>query len=174
MPPNPPVIPDSHDPLTFPPQPGLGKERPQLHSWLEGSGHCLPTVARMVFESFAHVPVTKELLRHVWEGEDDPAKGGHRFGLGREGKTEFPQEWDLAIVKLAIVAVLEKPQFVGHRGSSVILKKQVGEVIVEVKLRIIGSTHEIEHAYPINGAGVFRNQSGLRKYLPLTIQSLEA
>ncbi|MEG0299164.1 MAG: hypothetical protein RR609_06245 [Aurantimicrobium sp.] len=131
-------------------------------------------MARMVFESFAHVPVTEELLRHVWEGEDDPAKGGHRFGLGREGKTEFPQEWDLAIVKLAIVAVLEKPQFVGHRGSSVILKKQVGEVIVEVKLRIIGSTHEIEHAYPINGAGVFRNQSGLRKYLPLTIQSLEA
>ena len=174
MPPYPPVFPDSHDPLTFPPQPGLGKERPQLHSWLEGSGYCLPTVARMVFESFAHVPVTEELLRHVWEGEDDPAKGGHRFGLGREGKTEFPQEWDLAIVKLAIVAVLEKPQFVGHRGSSVILKKQVGEVIVEVKLRIIGSTHEIEHAYPINGAGVFRNQSGLRKYLPLTIQSLEA
>ncbi|MEY4997307.1 MAG: hypothetical protein RLY59_711, partial [Actinomycetota bacterium] len=32
----------------------------------------------MVFESFAHVPVTEELLRHVWEGEADPSKGGHR------------------------------------------------------------------------------------------------
>lgn len=117
----------------------------------------------MVFESFAHVPVTEELLRHVWEGEADPSKGGHRYGLGREGKTEFPKEWDLAVVELAIVAVLNKPQFVGHRGSSVILKKQVGEVVVEVKLRVIGATHEIEYAYPINGTGVFRNQTGLRK-----------
>ena len=128
----------------------------------------------MVFESFAHVPVTEELLRHVWEGEADPSKGGHRYGLGREGKTEFPKEWDLAVVEHAIVAVLNKPQFVGHRGSSVILKKQVGEVVVEVKLRVIGSTHEIEYAYPINGTGVFRNQTGLRKYLPLNNQSLEA
>lgn len=128
----------------------------------------------MVFESFAHVPVTEELLRHVWEGEVDPTKGGHRYGLGREGKTEFPKEWDLAVVELAIVAVLNKPQFVGHRGSSVILKKQVGEVVVEVKLRVIGATHEIEYAYPINGTGVFRNQTGLRKYLPLNNQSLEA
>lgn len=128
----------------------------------------------MKFESIAHVQVTDELLWHVWEGEEDPHKGGHRFGLEREGKTEFPQEWDLAVVTLANIAVLNKPQFVGHRGSSVILKKQVGEVIVEVKLRIIGSTHEIEYVYPINGTGVYRNQSGLRKYLPLTIQSLEA
>ena len=128
----------------------------------------------MVFESFAHVPVTEELLRHVWEGEADPSKGGHRYGLGREGKTEYPKEWDLAVVELAIVAVLNKPQFVGHRGSSVILKKQVGEVVVEVKLRVIGATHEIEYAYPINGTGVFRNQTGLRKYLPLNNQSLEA
>lgn len=128
----------------------------------------------MAFESFAHVPVTEELLRHVWEGEADPAKGGHRYGLGREGKTEFPENWELSMVEIAILKVLNKPEFVGHRGTAIILKKQVGEVIVEVKLRLNGPIHEIEYAYPINGAGVFRNQSGLRKYLPLTIKSLEA
>jgi hypothetical protein len=128
----------------------------------------------MVFESFAHVLVTEELLQHVWEGEADPAKGGHRFGLGREGKTEFPEHWEQSMVEIAILNVLNKPEFVGHRGSAVILKKQVGDVILEVKLRFNGSTHEVEYAYPKNGTGVFRNQSGLRKYLPLTIQSLEA
>ena len=128
----------------------------------------------MSFESFGHVAVSEEFLLHVWEGEADPSKGGHRYGLGREGKTEFPKEWDLSIVEHAIVAVLNKPQFVGLRGTSVILKKQVGEVIVEVKLRTIGSAHHIEYAYPVNGTGVFRNQTGLRKYLPLNIQSLEA
>lgn len=128
----------------------------------------------MSFESFAHVPVTEEFLRHVWVGEDDPYKGGHRCGLGREGKTEFPEHWDLSMVEYSVRATLASPQFIGIRNPVLLLRKQVGDVIVEVKLRIFRHSLFAESAYPVNGSGVFRNQAGLRVYLPLNVQSLEA
>ena len=174
MPPYPPVIPDSHDPLTFPPQPGLGKERPQLHSWLEGSGHCLPTVARMVFESFAHVPVTEELLRHVWEGERNGRDGGHRFGLGREGKTEFPEQWDLEMVRLSIVEVLSKPQVIQVRRGGVVCIRQVGRVVMTVWLVRSRKNLYVQKAFPLSGDGVYQNLDGLRVSRPLDLSVLEA
>lgn len=128
----------------------------------------------MSFESYAHVEITEELLRHVWEGERDFNKGGHRFGLGREGKTEFPEHWDVSMVEYSIRSTLDKPQFIGIRFPIIRLRKQIGEVIVEVKLRIYQQALSVETAYPINGSGVFRNQSGLRSQLPLNIHSLEA
>ena len=61
----------------------------KLDGWLVEDPVAL-RFAAMFFESFAYIPVTEDLLRHVWEGEVDTNTGGHRFGLGREGKTEFP------------------------------------------------------------------------------------
>lgn len=128
----------------------------------------------MVFESFAHVPVTKELLRHVWEGETDPAKGGHRSGLRREGKTEFPPHWTLANVESAIRTVLEKPQFVGHFGNDIVLGRQVKGIIVLVKIKVRKGQMFIETAFPDSGPGVVRIERGIPKEIPLNIYTLEA
>ena len=128
----------------------------------------------MVFESFAHVPVTEELLWHVWEGEEDPSKGGHRFGLGRELKTEFPEDWDLARVELAINLVLSSPHVVRYRPGPFTIARQVGEVIVEVKIAIKAGEMWIMTAYPVCGTGVVSNQRGLRVTKPLDISVLEA
>ena len=128
----------------------------------------------MVFESFAHVPVTEELLRHVWEGEADPAKGGHRFGLGRELKTEFPEDWDLARVELAINLVLSQPQSIRRRGTKVTCLKQVGMVIVGVYLVERPSGVTLVTAYPDCGDGVYLNVKGKPVSQPLDISRLES
>ena len=128
----------------------------------------------MVFESFAHVPVTEELLRHVWEGEDDPTKGGHRFGQGRELKTEFPEDWDFARVELAINLVLSQPQSIRRRGTKVTCLKQVGMVIVGVYLVERPSGVTLVTAYPDCGDGVYRNVKGKAVPQPLDISRLES
>jgi hypothetical protein len=128
----------------------------------------------MSFESFAHVPVTEELLHHVWEGEVDTSQGGHRYGRGREGKTEFPQHWDLSMLRFAVGQVLEAPHTVRYRGPHIYLLRKVGELIVAVDLLSIAHSIRIRTAYPVNGEGVARNTGGLRVELPLDISVLEA
>ncbi len=151
-----------------------GTDSPQLYLCRGVSGYLLPTVARMVFESFAHVPVTEELLRHVWEGEQDQTKGGHRFGLGRERKSEFPEDWDLSMVNLAIDSVLNSPQLISDRVSSIDCVRQVGGVIVLVKLVRTSAGLRISTCYPVCGDGVYRNVRGLKMKLPLDLSVLEA
>ncbi|MDH6532376.1 hypothetical protein M2119_000613 [Aurantimicrobium minutum] len=128
----------------------------------------------MVFESFAHVPVTEELLRHVWEGEEDLSKGGHRSGLGREGKTEFPAHWLRIDMEKAIRTILEKPQFVGHYGNVVVLGSKVRGIIVLVKLKMKKNVLFVETAFPDSGPGVVRIERGVPREIPLNNYILEA
>ncbi|MEY4040101.1 MAG: hypothetical protein RLZZ52_969 [Actinomycetota bacterium] len=121
----------------------------------------------MSFESFAHVPVTEELLRHVWDGEIDLGKGGHRFGLGREGKTEFPVDWDISRIEMAITEVLRQPQYLARNGNDILLGKQVGDVMVMVKLKKTSTQISAVTAFPDSGRGVIRNERGLRHPIPL-------
>ncbi|WP_298121470.1 hypothetical protein [uncultured Aurantimicrobium sp.] len=127
----------------------------------------------MAFESFAHVPVTEELLRHVWEGEKDSIKGGHRHGLRREGKTEFPADWDLAMVDASIRAVLSLPESIRVRGPELICFRQVGEVLMKVILRSNSAGLFIFTAYPVSGHGVIINQKGKAIPCPLDLSVLE-
>ena len=128
----------------------------------------------MVFQSFSHVPVTEELLRHVWEGEQDQTKGGHRFGLGRERKSEFPEEWDLSMVRMAIEKVLSSPQLISGGKSNTVCLRQIGNVIVLVKLVSTSQGMRISTSFPVCGDGVFRNVRGLKVSLPLDLSVLEA
>lgn len=123
----------------------------------------------MVFESFAHVPVTEELLRHVWEGEEDRTKGGHRFGLGRLFKTEFPQEWTLEHIRAAIHLTLSQPQFVTRQSRFILCDREIENVIVRVVVAGFTSRQQIHSVYPVCGAGVFRNDRAGRVSLPLDI-----
>ena len=121
----------------------------------------------MVFESFAHVPVTEELLRHVWEGEEDVHLGGHRFGLGRIGKTEFPETWTREDVFFALVETLAKPQLIIGCGSPYICDRAVNRVVIRMVLKQSSEGLRIHAAYPLFGDGVFRNDPNRKLALPL-------
>ena len=127
----------------------------------------------MAFESFAHVPVTEVLLRHVWEGEPNGHQGGHRYGLGREGKTEFPESWDLARVEHAIHLTISHPQAVRFKSPFIYCDRVVSSVLLRVRLKNQGSSLFIETAYPICGDDVCRIVAGLRQSLPLDFSRLE-
>ena len=128
----------------------------------------------MAFESFAHVPVTEELLRHVWGGEPNGHQGGHRYGLGREGKTEFPEEWTLVTVTEAILATLAHPQSIHVYEERTFLLREVKQVILQIEMRKLAGGFTIKSVFPVCGEGVFRNQKGRRQFLPLDISVMES
>jgi hypothetical protein len=48
------------------------------------------------------IRVTEDRARHILDGDPDSDGGGHRYGTGRAGKTEFPQGWpDDVIISVA-------------------------------------------------------------------------
>ena len=153
---------------------GGGPDSPQLYLCRGVSVFRLPTVARMVFESFAHVPVTEELLRHVWEGEPNGRQGGHRSGLGREGKTEFPEDWTLELVQLGIELTLAQPQWVKRAEHKITMLRQFAQVLIAVELKTKANELYFFTAYPMNGVGVYRNQRGIKVLLPLELPKWES
>ena len=128
----------------------------------------------MAFESFSHVPVTEELLRHGWEGEPNGHQGGHRYGLGREGKTEFPEHWNLELVQLGIEITLAQPQWVKSAEHKITMFRQFAQVLIAVELRTKEKEHFFVTAYPMNGVGVYRNQLGIKVLLPLELPKWES
>jgi hypothetical protein len=127
----------------------------------------------MPFESFSHVPITEELLRHVWDGEDDLTQGGHRYGLSREGKTEFPEHWDIDVLRQSIRLTLDKPQAIRVKNPYISCDRVVAQVLIRVRLFRSQETVKVLAAYPICGEGVVRNQLGRRINLPLDFTRLE-
>ncbi len=127
----------------------------------------------MAFESFAHVPVTEELLRHVWEGEDDVNLGGHRFGLGRIHKTEFPETWTRQDVYCALQETLALPQMIIGDGSPYICDRLVNGVVVRLILRRNVKGIRVHAAFPLCGQGVFRNDPTRKVALPLDLYKVE-
>lgn len=62
--------------------------------------------------------ITEKVERHILDGEPfDLAKGGHRFGTGRESKTEFPKEWTDEQAVIAVIHVLKAPGHIDDRGK---------------------------------------------------------
>ena len=128
----------------------------------------------MAFDSFAHVPLTDEVLAHIWEGEPgEPSRGGHRFGLGREGKTEFPEQWDFHVVAAAVRATLDRPQTIFLDRQKPACGRIVGGVLVRVQLVLRGRGLTVRTAFPSCGEGVYRNVRGERIEVPLDYRRLE-
>ena len=109
----------------------------------------------------------------MWEGEVDPTQGGHKFGLGREGKTEFPEHWDLPILERAIQETLALPQSIRVRGIEVTCMRFFGGVIMKVVLRSKPEGQRVHSVYPECGEGVFRNVRGIPIALPPDFSVLE-
>jgi hypothetical protein len=127
----------------------------------------------MSFESFAHVPITEELLRHVWEGEDDVSLGGHRYGLGRMNKTEFPETWTREDVYWALKETLALPQLIIGNGFPYICDRTVNGVVIRVILRRTVKGIRVHAAFPLCGHGVFRNDPTQKLALPLDLYKVE-
>ena len=128
----------------------------------------------MSFESFAHVSLTPEVLAHIWEGEpSDLRKGGHRFGLGREGKTEFPEDWDIHVVAAAVRSTLDRPQTIFLNSQKPACGRIVGQVFVRVQLVATKSGLYVRTAFPVCGVGVIRNVRGKLVAMPLDYRRLE-
>ena len=127
----------------------------------------------MSFESFAHVLITEELLRHVWDGEDDVSLGGHRFGLGRIHKTEFPEAWTRQDVYFALQQTLALPQLIIGDGYPYICDRLVNGVIVRVILWRKGKGIRVHAAFPLCGQGIFRNDPTRKVALPLDLYKVE-
>lgn len=128
----------------------------------------------MSFESFDHVLVTEEFLRHVWEGEEDLERGGHRPGVRRFSKTEFPAHWTFEDMQQAILRTLAFPQFLKVWGKSVVCEREVDKVIIRVILWEISGDVKVHAAYPVCGEGVYRNDLNGRVALPLDLYKWEA
>lgn len=99
-------------------------------------------------------------LNHILRGEGDGRRGGHLYGTGVAGKTEFPQQWDERRIATAINRTIETPDWhidapdprALHRFG-----KTIDGVQIEVKAYLQDGEYVIDRAYPVGGEGVTRN-----------------
>ena len=62
------------------------------------------------------VHVSPERRVHILDGDADGSGGGHRHGVGKPGKTEFPASWDDKKIIDALLDVARRPdQPPGHQ-----------------------------------------------------------
>lgn len=102
--------------------------------------------------------VGKAEMNHVMDGEpNNPRQGGHRFGTGRPGKTEFPKLWTDSKAAAAIRETLANPEVTIHRGDRTDHLREVDGVIVRVSTYFTNGTRKFRTAYPVNGNGVVEN-----------------
>ena len=55
------------------------------------------------------IRVTPERAMHILDGDETGSGGGHRHGVGRPGKTEFPANWDDAKIISTALNVARGP-----------------------------------------------------------------
>lgn len=110
-------------------------------------------------------------------GTDGSGQGGHKFGTGFPGQTEFPESLQtleqLQAVHDEVVsnAVRVRLGTVGRYEMRALVGYEAAQMIVQVVLHADGSPNTI---YPINGDGVFRNnRDGSGKIAtPLNLEQL--
>lgn len=117
-----------------------------------------------------------ETRRHILDGEpDDPTKGGHRPGTGREGKGEFPVGWtDERIMNAVAQTVLESAETVDYGGYRQ-RQRIVNGVLIQAVARMEGteSREVLVRAVPLAGSGVVENVNGAsRPARPISAKEL--
>lgn len=104
--------------------------------------------------SIESVSMPDDRARHILDGEG--RSGGHRFGTGTPGKTEFPADWtddDIldAIIEVAGTGLVDR---LAHREGDLVIVGEVDGVTIEVVVRPNG---EVRTGYPLSGPGVTKN-----------------
>lgn len=120
--------------------------------------------------------VGEKEARHVLDGEPgDERKGGHRHGVNRVGKTEFPLAWTDEDVMKAVRSTLRFPDWSVLRGDRRTLRKMVvlkeHRVMVEAQYYHRHGQIIFRTAYPVMGDGVFLNlDRNVRVEVPLRLE----
>ena len=71
---------------------------------------------------------------HILDGDEDG--GGHAYGTGRPGKSEFPSDWSRAKILHEISDVLTDPKSkVTHQGASTIVEGSREGINIRVVMR---------------------------------------
>lgn len=90
---------------------------------------------------------------HILDGDD--RGGGHRSGIGKPGKSEFPSAWsDDEIVRRSLKTALEPDRIATQADGRFLAFARHEGVLVKVVLEQDG---RVVTAHPIDGPGVIRN-----------------
>lgn len=115
------------------------------------------------------LPFTKELAKHIWDGDEDG--GGHSYGLGKPGKTEFPESWNSLTVEVVTRELLFYGKAAYPKGNFTNLKLEGlhQDVIIRAWINDAGTAAErLGTVHPIRGAGIFKNlKDGTKESKPL-------
>lgn len=105
-------------------------------------------------------PLSRQAQEHILHGDPKQHKGGHLYGSGVAGKTEFPESWDEERIVRSIGDVMTSPDWVRQaktdRGTWY-FGKEVGGVQIQVAAYKRDGRYYVDRAYPAGGAGVIRN-----------------
>lgn len=111
--------------------------------------------ARYPYDSWR--PLRDEVLTHVCEGDPaDQTRGGHLYGIGRPGKTEFPRRWTRDTIAVALISVAADPR--SHHK-----KRRRGRWFAKGTYRGVSITAvvtpdgEVAAGWPESGPGVRKN-----------------
>ena len=110
-----------------------------------------------------------EVWLHILFG--DSSGGGHLYGYGTEGKSEFPRYWPLARIENSILSALENIQARDHIPSPGVYDEFVDGILLRVAITVDETGQpRVMSAFPLRGNGVFRIQLGIRVSKPLLRQ----
>ncbi len=104
--------------------------------------------------SIDSVSIPEDRARHILDGES--RSGGHRFGTGTPGKTEFPASWSDDDILDAIRQVAGAGAVIGpaHREGDLLISGEVNGVTIRV---VVQPNGEVRTGYPVSGNGVIEN-----------------
>lgn len=99
------------------------------------------------------IRLTPDRLAHILDG--DEGGGGHRYGAGVPGKTEFPESWDDDTIAATVLHAAHRPQNVEQQNNG---RWRVSGRYDAVDMRVIVNPDgRIWAAHPIDGPGVITN-----------------
>ena len=104
-------------------------------------------------------PLSRQSQDHILHGDPSHKRGGHQYGSGISGKTEFPKDWDGQRIITEIGRVLAHPDWTLEGANDRSLwrfGKTVDGVQIEVRAYRRGGRFFVDHAYPAGGEGVTR------------------
>lgn len=104
--------------------------------------------------SIDSISIPEDRARHILDGEG--RSGGHRYGTGTPGKTEFPASWSDDDILDAIRQVAGSGTVIGpaHREGDLLISGEVNGVTIRVVVRPNG---EVRTGYPVSGDGAIEN-----------------
>lgn len=110
------------------------------------------------FQDRHPVEITDKVIQHIWHGESNPKKGGHKPGAGRNKKTEFPSHWSMDMLRPTLLEMFWYGRYTHMPGTD---DYQV-QIMVDGFL-LQGWVHQgykAGGAYPIAGKGIIYNKDG--------------